>query len=64
MGFRKACEKKHREGSYIKLCCLHEMLRLLLLLLMVVKPVVMALASVTSMVMVFFADVAATLFGD
>ena len=39
------------------------MLRLLLLL-MVVKPVVMALASVTSMVMVFFADVAATLFGD
>lgn len=63
MGFRKACEKKHREGSYIKLCCLHEMLRLLLLL-MVVKPVVMALASVTSMVMVFFADVAATLFGD
>ena len=49
--------------SYIKLCCLHEMLRLLL---MVVKPVVMALASVTSMavVMVFFADVAATLLGD
>ena len=60
MGFRKAGEKKHRERSYIKLCCLHEMLRLLL---MVVKPVVMALASVTSM-MVFFADVAATLFGD
>ena len=39
---------------------------MLRLLLMVVKPVVMALASVTSMavVMVFFADVAATLFGD
>ena len=58
---RKSIER----GSYIKLCCLHEMLRLLLLL-MVVKPVVMALASVTSMavVMVFFADVAATLLGD